>query len=105
MAQSPVSSTQVQPGLGQDWGISSVGTGASWADISDWPRMARAAPLSSGATNPRARAEIAQVLAAWRAAERRLQDLLEASPMRIMVSSEIAKLRAEYQRLFARAMR
>jgi hypothetical protein len=48
---------------------------------------------------------MSQLLDRWRAAERRLDDLVEASPLRTMVRSEIARLKAEYQRLFARANR
>lgn len=46
--------------------------------------------------------DLAQVLSEWRAAERRLDEHIEASPMRSLLQSEIARLRAEYQSLFAR---
>ena len=48
---------------------------------------------------------ISHVLDSWRAAERRLDGLVEASPLRTLTLSEVARLRAEYQRLFARALR
>ena len=72
-----------------------------------WSRLP-ATPISqpsAAVTQKPARTEIPQVLAAWRAAERRLADHIEASPVRLAVLSEIARLRAEYQRLFAQAMR
>jgi hypothetical protein len=48
---------------------------------------------------------MAQLLATWRAAERQLENLVEASPMRTLVRSQTAQARAEYQRLFALALR
>lgn len=46
------------------------------------------------------RTDISHVLSAWRAAERQLDEHVEASPMRALLQSEIARWRAEYQRLF-----
>lgn len=51
------------------------------------------------------RTAIGPVLAAWRAAERQLDEHIEASPMRALIQSEIARLRAEYQLLFAQRAR
>lgn len=41
-----------------------------------------------------------QILAAWRAAERRLEELAEGGAERIAVEAEIAGFRERYQRLF-----
>lgn len=51
------------------------------------------------------RASIEHVLSAWRAAERQLGEEIEASPARSLIQAEIARLRLEYQRLFAQALR
>lgn len=72
-----------------------------------WSRLP-ATPVSQPSTTVTQkpeRTDIPHVLSAWRAAERRLADHSEASPMRFAVLSEIARLRAEYQRMFAQAMR
>ena len=62
-------------------------------------------PSFTGVTKAPARIDIPQVLSAWRAAERQLAAHIEASPMRSLIQSEITRLRAEYQRLFAQANR
>ena len=46
------------------------------------------------------RVDVAQLLAAWRSAERQLGELIEASPMRTLVRAEVARLRADYHRVF-----
>lgn len=68
-----------------------------------WARlpMPQAAQPSIAVTPAPDRTDISHVLAAWRAAERQLDEHLEASPMRALIQSEIARWRAEYQRLFA----
>jgi hypothetical protein len=43
---------------------------------------------------------LVQVLAAWRAAERRLDEHIEASPMRALLQAQVERLRVQYQRLF-----
>lgn len=70
-----------------------------------WRPVAPARSAQQPQTALGAATRISQVLTAWRAAENRLQGLLEASPMRILVRSDIERLRAEYQRLFALAIR
>lgn len=72
-----------------------------WSQL---PQTPVAQPSIAVAETPD-RTDIAHVLSAWRAAERRLDEHIEASPMRSLIQSEIARLRAEYQRLFAQAMR
>jgi hypothetical protein len=74
-------------------------------EIWSWTPVAPTRPEPQVRANPGAAPKITQVLAAWRAAEHLLQDLLEASPMRTLARSEVARLRAEYQRLFAQAIR
>lgn len=81
------------------------GPGQVWADLGGWPLNAPPAHTASGASELRVRVEVAQVLGAWRAAERQLQGLLEASPMRTRVTARVARLRAEYHRLVAQALR
>jgi hypothetical protein len=45
-------------------------------------------------------ARAAELLEAWREAERRRDELLEGSPERATVDTEVAELHAEYLRLF-----
>ena len=92
-----------------------VGGSAAWEPagaISDqpldiWSQLPQApiTHLAISVTDQPDRTDISLVLSAWRAAERRLADHIEASPIRFAVLSEIAQLRAEYHRLFAQAMR
>ena len=81
------------------------GTGDQPLDI--WSQLPQAATthLATCVTDQPDRTDIYLVLSAWRAAERRLADHVEASPMRFAVLAEIAQLRAEYHRLFAQALR
>ena len=71
-----------------------------WASIG-WPSTAQRQP----ATLPAAKVDVHGVLASWRAAERRLANLLEASPMRTLVRAEVARLRAEYHQIFEERVR
>lgn len=75
--------------------------------IDIWSRLTKrhgSAPSTEIRLTP-AHAQIANVLSRWRAAEMLLADHIEASPMRSLLQSEIARLRLEYQRLFAQALR
>lgn len=105
MAQSQVIATWMGEAGGSAHWEPSGAVGEQPLDI--WSRLPDQSvvqqPIAS--THQAQELEIAHVLSAWRAAERQLDDLVEASPMRFVVLSEIARLRAEYQRLFAQAMR
>jgi hypothetical protein len=105
MAQSQVTVPTVgAPGGAAPWDYVG-GFGEQALEI--WSRLP-ATPVSqppAAVTQKLERTDIPHVLSAWRAAERRLADHIEASPMRSAVLSEIARLRAEYQRLFAQAMK
>ncbi len=105
MAQSQVTTPPLgAPGGAAPWDYVG-GVGEHSIDIwSPLPQTPVAQPPSTVARKPD-HAEIGHVLTEWRAAERRLEDLGEASPMRFAVLSEISRLRAEYQRLFAQAVR
>ena len=104
MAQSQVSA----PALGDAGGSAlwdSPGVLVEPLDI--WSRLPTTPLTQPSATvaDTRDRTEIGQVLTAWRAAERQLDEHIEASPMRALIQSEIVRLRAEYQRLFAQKVR
>jgi len=88
-----------------DWESPGYAGEISSIEIWSWRPIAPVKPLAPAQAKPEAPPKITQVLADWRAAEHRLQDLVEASPMRTLVRSDIARLRAEYQRLFALALR
>lgn len=77
--------------------------GESPIDI--WSRLPtpQAAQPTMTVTRATYQTSIEHVLSAWRAAERQLDEYIEASPMRSLIQSEIARLRLEYQRLFAQA--
>jgi hypothetical protein len=105
MAQSQLSA----PSLGEAGGAGhwdSTGT-VDEQPIDVWSRLpgAHTSETPAAATEGPLGTSIGQVLSAWRAAERQLDALVEASPMRFVVLSDIARLRAEYQRLVAQAMR
>jgi hypothetical protein len=102
MAQSQVNIGQSGP---LAWESSGYAGEIPSSEIWRWSPVAPGSPEPPAQTNPGAATKITQVLVAWRAAESRLQDFLEASPMRTLARSEVARLRAEYQRLFALAIR
>ena len=80
-----------------------IPAGAS-AGLADMPAVAIWAERLTAPELPQQLA-ISRVLDSWRAAERLLDGLIEASPMRTLILSEVARLRTEYQRLFARALK
>ncbi len=95
--------------------LSDVGGSTQWersgavgeSPIDIWSRLptSRAPQPTMTVTRATNQTDVEHVLAAWRAAERRLHDLVGASPLRTMVRTEVARARAEYHRLFALAMR
>jgi hypothetical protein len=110
MAQSLASIPYIGEAGGlRDW--ESPAFGAEIPPIAIWswhpvaPAISTQQPPQQRQASQGAATRITQVLTAWRAAENRLQGLLEASPMRTIVRSEVERLRAEYQRLFALAIR
>lgn len=105
MAQSQVAAPSLGDASGSGLWESPGAVGEQPLDI--WARlpMPRATQPSIAVTVAPDRTDISQVLSAWRAAERQLDEHLEASPIRALIQSEIARLRAEYQRLFAHKVR
>ena len=89
----------------RDWDVSADVTEIRSIEMWSWRPVAPTLPESPADHYLGAARRITAVLTAWRAAELRLQDQLEESPVRTQVRSDIAKLRAEYQRLFAKARR
>lgn len=105
MAQSQVTSPSVGALAGAAPWDNGGGVSAQLIDIwGQLPSASLAQPLTTIALKADP-TQIPRVLSAWRAAERRLADHIEASPVRFAILSEIARLRIEYHRLSALATR
>lgn len=90
---------------------------ASGSALWDSPRVAGEPPLdiwsrlptvpltqpSTTVAHTPVRTDIGQVLSAWRAAVRQLDEHIEAGPVRSAIKAEIDRLRVEYHRLFTQA--
>lgn len=101
MAQSQLAAPSLGGAEGSALWESPGAVGEQPLDIWSQLPTPRATQPSVAVTVAPDRTDISHVLSAWRAAERQLDEHLEASPMRALIQSEIARWRAEYQRLFA----
>ena len=71
----------------------------------DGTLLAGIQPVAGGERHARKVYTIAEVLRAWRTAERELQEVAVGTPEWTELVTEVEELRSEYQRLFARGQR
>jgi hypothetical protein len=104
LAQSQLTVLSLGEGGGAGYWEPTDAVGVQTIEI--WSRLPsrQPSPPSLNVVLRPARTDIGHVLAEWRAAQGRLDEHIEASPMRSFIESEISRLRAEYHRLFALAL-
>jgi hypothetical protein len=103
MAQSQVTAPELGDAGGSALWESRGAVDEAPLDLWSRPPTVPLTQLSTTIAQAPARTDIGQVLAAWRAALRQLEEHIEASPMRPVNRAEIDRLRAEYHRLFTQA--
>src|SRR5688572_8307262 len=103
MAQSQVSAPALGDAGGSAHRESPGAVSEQPLDIWSRPPTTPLAQPSANVVRTPDQTDIGNVLSAWRAAVRQLDEHLEASPMRSVIQAEIDRLRAEYHRLFTQA--